>query len=337
MNAVNVIVIGIAGVLLTLALLTGLFVAANWAPERSVAELRARWAPPPSTFLDVAGMRVHVRDEGPGEDKSPIVLVHGTGSSLHAWEGWAQVLKRGRRVIRLDLPGFGLTGPSPDSIYTIDRDIAVVIGVIDKLGVERCVLGGTSLGGTIAWQMALAYPSRVEKLILVDLGGYPANPISQPLGFRLAKLPGAGWLLENTLPRFLVAQGFRDVFGDPNRVTDEMIERSIELTQREGNRRALIDRFRQRNSGGLSKRIPELKLPTLILWGGKDRLIPPSNAERFHHDIAGSRLVIFDDLGHAPEEEDPARTVAAVKQFLDMPNEARPMSSTPAAAGGNPG
>ncbi len=95
-----------------------------------------------------------------------------------------------------------------------------------------------------------------------------------------------------------------------------MVDRSVELTQREGNRRALLERLRQSSSGTYAQRISELKLPALILWGGKDRLIPPSNAQRFHRDIAGSILVIFDDLGHAPEEEDPAKTVAAVKQFL---------------------
>jgi len=312
------IMMSIAGVLFALVLLAILFVAANWAPERSVAELQARWAPPPSTFLDIAGMKVHLRDEGPKEDKSPIVLVHGTGSSLHAWEGWAQVLKDKRRVIRFDLPGFGLTGPSPDGIYSIDNDIGVLIAILDKLRVDHCVLAGASLGGGIAWRAALTHPLPVEKIILVDAGGYPTKPISQPIGFRLASIPGMDWLFENILPRYLVEQGFRDVWGDPNRVTPEMVERSIELTQREGNRRALLDRFHQyRGSGSLSQRIPELKLPTLIIWGGRDRLIPPENAERFHRDIVGSTLVIFKDLGHAPEEEDPARTVAAVKQFLD--------------------
>src|SRR5262249_7183402 len=95
-----------------------------------------------------------------------------------------------------------------------------------------------------------------------------------------------------------------------------MIDRSVELTQREGNRRALVDRSKQRQWGALSHRIPELKLPTLIVWGGRDRLLPPEDAERFHREIAGSTLAMFDDLGHAPEEEDPVRTVAAVKKFL---------------------
>jgi pimeloyl-ACP methyl ester carboxylesterase len=135
---------------------------------------------------------------------------------------------------------------------------------------------------------------------------------------RLLRIPGLPWLMQHTLPRSLVEQGLRNVFGDPSRVTPEMIERSFELTAREGNRRALVDRVRQRSAATSFERIRELKLPTLIIWGGRDRLIPLDDAERFHRDIAGSVLEIFDDLGHAPEEEDPARTVAAVKRFLQI-------------------
>ncbi len=107
------------GILIALALLVGGYLATTWAPERDVEELRGRWAPAPSVFLEVAGMRVHVRDEGPREDACPIVLIHGTSSSLHTWDGWAAALKEQRRVVRFDLPGFGLTGPSPDGIFRI--------------------------------------------------------------------------------------------------------------------------------------------------------------------------------------------------------------------------
>jgi pimeloyl-ACP methyl ester carboxylesterase len=308
----------VLGILVVLVLAAGIFIATTWAPERSVAELQARWAPPPSVFVDVAGMKLHLRDEGPRDDPSPIVLLHGSGSSLHAWEGWVAVLKAQRRVITLDLPGFGLTGPSPDGVYTVDNDVRVVIALFDKLGIARCVLGGNSLGGAVAWRTALAHPSRVDKLILVDAGGYPSHSTSIPLGFRLARMPVVSWLLQNTLPRFLVVQGMRNVFGDPAKVTPEMVDRAVELTQREGNRRAFIERARQRSSASLAPRIPELKLPTLVMWGGRDRLIPPDDAEHFHRDIAGSTLAMFDDLGHAPEEEDPVRSVAAVKQFLGL-------------------
>jgi pimeloyl-ACP methyl ester carboxylesterase len=307
----------IAGVLAFLLLLIVAFIAANWAPERSLAELRGRWAPAPSLFVDVAGLNVHMRDEGPADDPTPVVLLHGTGSSLHAWDGWVEALKETRRVIRFDLPGFGLTGPSPARIYTLDNDARVVIALLDRLAIKRCVIGGNSLGGAVAWRTALAHPYRVEKLILVDAVGYPDHSISIPIGYRLAQMPALTWLLKNTLPRSLVKQGLHNIFGDPKRVTREMIDRAVDLNQREGNRQALVERLRQRRPSALCKRIPELTVPTLILWGGRDRLIPPDDAKRFHRDIAGSTLVIFDDLGHAPEEEDPVRTVEAVKRFLD--------------------
>ena len=309
----------IGGTLIGTAALTGLYVALNWAPERSVKELRARWGRIPSVFLKVAGMKVHLRDEGPRDDPSPIVLLHGTLSSLHTWEGWVEALKSKRRVIRFDLAGFGLTGPSPDRSYNMKNDVRLVIAVLDALGVKCCVLGGNSLGGGISWRTALAHPSRVEKLILVDSDGYRTRPISMPIAFYFAGMPMNDWMLRNTFPRGLMEQGLRNVYGDPKKVTPELMVRYRELAQCEGNRRALIERGKQwRRPTTLSHRIAELKLPTLIIWGGRDRLIPPDTAERFHHDIAGSTMVMFDDLGHLPHEEDPVRTVDAVKQFLRL-------------------
>ena len=194
----------------------------------------------------------------------------------------------------------------------------VTLAVLDRLGIARCVLGGNSLGGAVAWRTALAHPARVEKLILVDAGGYPEHSLSVPIGMRLLRVPGILWLMRNTLPRSLVEQGLRNTFGDPSRVTPEMVERAFDLTSREGNRRALLDRVAERSGKSPFERIRELTLPTLIIWGGRDRLIPPEDAERFHRDIEGSVLAIFDDLGHAPEEEDPVRTAATVKRFLQI-------------------
>src|SRR6185369_16326684 len=91
---------------------------ATWAPDVPVAELRTRWAPPPSRFIEVDGLQVHLRDEGPHDDPEPIVLLHGTSASLHTWEGWARALRDTRRVIRFDLPGFGLTGPNRQDDYS---------------------------------------------------------------------------------------------------------------------------------------------------------------------------------------------------------------------------
>ncbi len=306
----------LGGVLSAMVLALAVFMAMNWEPDRPLSALQARWAQPPSTFIDVQGMHVHLRDEGPRTDPVPIVLLHGTSSSLHTWDGWAEGLKSSRRVIRFDLPGFGLTGPSADGDYRIESYVRFVAAMLDRLGVSRCVIAGNSFGGQVAWETALAHPQRIDKLILVDAAGYPLQPKSIPIGFRIARIPVLNRVMEFALPRRLVESSVRNVYGDPGKVTPELVDRYFAITLREGNRRALAQRFEQMAAGLHADRIAALKLPTLILWGGRDRLIPPTDAERFHRDIAGSRLSVFGELGHVPQEEDPAATVAVARQFL---------------------
>ena len=290
---------------------------AIWAPDRPVERLMPRWAGPPSQFLQVGAMNVHLRDEGPRDDPVPVVLLHGTSASLHTWEGWATALRGQRRVIRFDLAGFGLTGPHNLNNYSMESYVAFVTAVLDKLGVQRFVLAGNSLGGQIALELAHALPQRVDKLVLVDSAGYEFTPESIPMGFRIARVPGLRGLVELVLPRGVVQDSVRNVYGDPSKVTPELVDRYYELTLRAGNRRALANRFQQMLVSD-GAHIKGLKLPTLILWGGKDRLIPPDSGRAFARDIVGSRLVVFDELGHVPQEEDPGRTVAEVSRFIGL-------------------
>ncbi|VXC94895.1 Alpha/beta hydrolase [Pseudomonas sp. 9AZ] len=312
----RVVQISVSLVLLLLISLVAA-VAWNWAPDRSLADLKPRWALPPSEFLAIDGMLVHLRDQGPRDDPAPIVLLHGTSASLHTWEGWVTSLQAKRRVISLDLPGFGLTGPFPDGDYRMSHYSAFLARVLDQLQVPRAVVAGNSFGGQLAWQFALDHPQRVERLVLVDAAGYPRNATSIPIGFRLAQIPALAPLMANLLPRQMIEASIRNVYGDPSKVSDELIDRYYELTLRAGNREALRQRFIQAEAGQGFTRIAELKVPTLIIWGGRDELIPPDNAERFKRDIQGSRLVLFDDLGHVPQEEDPSRTVAVLMGFLE--------------------
>lgn len=291
-------------------------VALTWAPDRPLGALVKRWAPAPSVFVDVKGLAVHLRDEGRRDDPLPIVLLHGTSASLHTWEGWVGALKTQRRVVTLDLPGFGLTGPNTANDYSSAAYTRFVLDLLDTLGIQRCILGGNSLGGDIAWQVAVAAPQRVARLILVDAGGYPLQSQSVPIGFRVARMPGLNKLMEHTLPRTLIESSVRNVYGNPDRVTPALVDRYEELTLREGNRRALARRFAQADFGAHAARIKELTMPTLILWGGRDQLIPVDHARRFQQDIAASSVQVFEALGHVPHEEDPAATVAAVQAFL---------------------
>ena len=313
MRRATKIAASVAGALLLL--LAG-FTALNWAPDRPVSELAARWAQPPSMFIDVAGMRVHVRDEGLRDDPVPIILLHGTSASLHTWDGWVRELEQDRRVIRVDMPGFGLTGPTPDGDYTIAAYVRFATAVLDHFGIEHCVLAGNSFGGWVAWETALALPGRVNALILVDSAGYAIRSQSVPIAFRIAQIPVLNRLMEVTLPRSMIESSVRNVYGHPDKVTPELVDRYYEITLRQGNRKSLVQRFVQAPLGIDEERIKELKVPTLILWGGRDRLIPLEYAGLFNRDIAGSELVVFDDLGHVPQEEDATRTVGAAKAFL---------------------
>jgi len=302
-------------------------IATSWAPDRPVSELEARWAQPPSMFVDVAGLRAHVRDEGPRDDPTPIVLLHGTSDSLHTWGGWTETLARERRVIRVDLPGFGLTGPAPDGDYRVERHVEFVTALLDTLGVRRFVVVGNSFGGWVSWEMALAHPDRVTALVLVDAAGYPLESQSVPIGFRIARVPGLNRLVRSILPRNVVESSVKNTYGDPSRVTPELVDRYYELTLREGNRTALPQRFAAGRWTTDPARVRQLQLPSLILWGGRDRLIPLHYGERFHRDIAGSEFVVFPELGHMPQEEDPQATVAELRRFL-----ARLVMSSAAAA-----
>jgi pimeloyl-ACP methyl ester carboxylesterase len=302
-----------------LALLAALVAALawTWAPDRGVDTLKARWAPQPSHFVTLQGMQVHVRDEGPRDDPIPIVLIHGTSASLHTWDGWVAALSPHRRVIRMDLPGFGLTGPAPDTDYSMARYSGFMRDLLDLLKLNEVVMAGNSLGGGIAWQTALAHPTRVRQLILVDATGYPLQPQSMPIGFRLVQIAWLAPVTQKILPRKMIEANVRNVYGQPDKVSPALVDRYYELTLREGNRASLTQRFQYRSSdAALAEQISQLRLPTLILWGSEDRLIPPEHGQRFQQGIASSELQVFEGLGHVPHEEDPEATVQVVKSFL---------------------
>lgn len=298
-------------VLVAVAIAVFLFL--YWAPDRSVDSLAPKWASSPSQFIAMDGMQVHVRDEGPRDDPIPIVLLHGTGSSLHTWDAWTASLSPKRRVIRFDRPGFGLTGPDPLDRYDMTHSAAFTLELLRKLGVHRFVIAGNSSGGRVAWHVALAAPERVDRLVLIAAGGYPRRtPL--PIGLRIAQSP-LGLLLSKVLPRSAVEGGVRGTYGDPSKVTAALVDRNYEIALRQGNRAALGETLRQGDPAD-SADIRSIRTPTLILWGTLDSVIPVQDAETFHRDIAGSELVTFEGVGHLPQEESPDATIAAFTEWL---------------------
>ena len=302
---------GVCGLLLLLAALMALGVRL----DRPAADVEARWAAPPSRFIEVDGLRVHYRDRGAGP---ALLLLHGSSSSLFTWEGWALELARDHRVVTVDLPGHGLTGPDARGRYRSVELAAFVDHFVAALGLAHFAIGGNSMGGGVAWRYALLHPERVDRLILVDAAGQPRQE-PRPFALRIFSSPALGHLARWISPRFLVARSVRDVYGDPGRVTAARIDLYEDLLLRAGNREATRRRLgatAHEDDDGLWARLGEIRTPTLILWGSRDRWILPKYAGRFAAAIAGSQLVMLDGLGHVPMEEDPARSVAPVRAFL---------------------
>ncbi len=303
-----------------------LLTAAFYRPDISAERIEALYADSPaSRFVTIDGVRIHYRDNRPengsASGKRPLVLLHGTFASLHTWEGWIEELDNEQRIITLDLPGFGLTGPDPSGDYSMERTLFILDRFLDAVGAfnggdSRIHIGGNSLGGSIAWNFVLAYPDQCASLILIDSAGYHENTDPPPLIFRLARMRLPGTLLSRFTPKFLFRILLRQVYGNPEQLEESTVERYYLINRREGNRTAFLSRTQQTGDPDTSEEIPTIALPTLILWGEKDRWISPKAGRRFNSEIPDSSLVLFAEAGHVPMEEQPVQTAEELRLFL---------------------
>ncbi len=304
---------------LTFLLLCTSFCAVYWQNDIPLAELKDTYAPAPSKFIQVNDVLVHYRDEGNRADSTPIVLIHGTAASLHTWEAWVKELKQTHRVISMDLPAYGLTGPNKTGDYSQEYYAQFMHHFLEKLDVKKCILGGNSLGGAIAWRYALNYPTEVYKLILIDAAGYPMESKSVPMAFQLAGVPVLNNIFQFITPRFIVQKSIENVYADKTKVEPDLVDRYFNLALRAGNRQAFIERmstFKTLLNDSTYLQIKNIKTPTLILWGDKDLLIPLTVAENFHADLPNDTLVVLKNLGHTPMEENPKQSLQVLINFL---------------------
>lgn len=301
-------------ILLYTAIILLLLVAALYRTDLSVVELKSRYANTVSSgFLELDGMNVHYRLEGNPSDSIPLVLIHGTGAMLQTWDGWVDALKTSRRLIRLDLPGYGLTGPQPQNEASARYYARFMALFIERLGYKRCDVAGNSLGGNIAWHMALMGGDRIRQLVLIDAAGYPFRSKSVPIGFRLARLPLLGGFLAKLTPDALFRSSLENVYVNDALVTDSLVQRYADLNRREGNRENFVRRRPALDS--LWQQVGQIRQPTLILWGKHDELIPLEVAYRFHRDLPNDTLIVYPNAGHVPMEEIPGQTVADYQRW----------------------
>lgn len=296
-------------ILISLLALILIVLITNIQPDIPLEDLVARYTNEESKFIAIQGMNVHYRDEGTGH---PLVLIHGTSSSLHTWNGWTTILKDRFRVIRMDIPAFGLTGPNANHDYSMNGYCAFLKEFLKVLGVDSCYLAGNSLGGEIVWNFAVRYPAIVKKAILIDAAGYSKH--ETPFVIRLARSP-AGSIFRYITPRFIVANSVYQVYGDDSKVSDLIIDRYYAMALREGNREAFIARakhVRVPNHGKLST----ITIPVLVMWGEEDSWISTEFARKFHKDLPNSQLFIYPGAGHIPMEEIPELTAQDARRFL---------------------
>jgi pimeloyl-ACP methyl ester carboxylesterase len=308
------------GSIIAAAVLVALLAAAAWlyTPDKPLKVLEAKYLRSPQDMIEVAGTRLHVRDDGP-KDKSAnpapvVIMIHGFGSSLQTWEPWALALEPTYRVIRFDLPGSGLSAPDPKGDYTDTRTITVLLALMDRLGVAKASLIGNSIGGRIAWTFAALHPDRVDKLVLISPDGF-ASP-----GFdygHAAKVPAVLGVMRYVLPKSLLRDNLKLAYGDPAALTDRTVTRYHDLMLAPGGRQALLSRMKETVLVDPRPLLKRIQAPVLLVWGERDGMIPFGNAKDYLQYLPHARLIALPALGHVPQEEAPTQSLPPVLDFLN--------------------
>jgi pimeloyl-ACP methyl ester carboxylesterase len=295
--------------------LLGVFLLSSCDADIPVAELKEKYQKVNSAFIDIDGVPVHYIIEGKLDDSLPIVFIHGTSASLHTWDTLSSLLKANKKIIRFDLPAFGLTGPNRLNQYNFNFYNQFLDQLLLKLNVTKCIVAGNSLGGSIAWNYAIASPDKVKQLILLDASGYPKKDEKGSLGFKLAGIPVLNQALKHISPISLIRKSLEDAFYNKALVTEKMVQQYHDMLLREGNRAAVLELFQHPMKPDATK-IKAITQPTLIIWGKEDQLISYKNAALFKQDIRDSRVLVLDKVGHIPMEEAPNQVAAAIIEFI---------------------
>ncbi len=240
-----------------------------WTPDLERAELEKRYVASSPQMLDVDGLKVHYKETGP-QAAPALLLMHGFGSSLQAWDDWSLKLEQKYRVIRLDLPGFGLTGASPANDYSEEKDLAILTHFADKLGLEKFSIIGHSMGGKMAWTLAASQPERVQALVLMAPDGFPE---AKDFGTKPYEVPAVTGLIKYFLPKYLVRKSIEPAFAEADALSDARVNRYYDMLRAPSVRAAILERSNQTIYTDPVPRLKAIKAPTLLIWGEQDQMI----------------------------------------------------------------
>ena len=284
-----------------------------WTPDLERAGLEERYFSSSPQIIDVDGLKIYYKETGP-QAAPALLLLHGFGSSLQAWDDWSLKLEQKYRVIRLDLPGFGLTGASPANDYSEEKDLAILTHFVDKLGLEKFSIIGHSMGGKMAWTLAASQPERVQALVLMAPDGFPE---AKDIGTKPYEVPAVTGLIKYFLPKYLVRKSIEPAFAEADALSDARVNRYYDMLRAPGVRAAILERSNQTIYTDPVPRLKAIKAPTLLIWGEQDQMIPSTNAKSYANVLSNSTTVLVPKLGHLLQEEQPEKGLTAVMQFLD--------------------
>ena len=273
--------------------------------------------PEHSWFTTVGGVRIHYQEAG-DEKAPPMILIHGFISSTLIWSGvFLRLADAGFRAIAIDLPGYGYSDKPADGRYTIDAQAQAVVGLMDRLGIEKATIVGASYGGAVAATMALDSPERVDRLVLI--GAVSNDEPKKKLLLRLSRLPVIGDIVTPLFlgSRWVLRKRMEEMYRRIGAPLDErMLEARHHLLATANMQRAMIRTVRRWSANRISREASLIRPPTLLVWGRNDRLVALSGSRRVMRAVPHARLAVLDRCGHLPMLEQPEQFNRAVADFL---------------------
>jgi pimeloyl-ACP methyl ester carboxylesterase len=278
------------------------------------ADLEAKYANEASRFLNVAGVRIHYRDEGP-RDAPALVLVHANFASLLGWKPWAEALKKNYRVIRFDMTSHGLTGPDPSGDYTLDRTMELAEKFIDAMGLENFTIGGTSLGGTVSMLYTIRHPERIDGLILLSPGSLEGREQKA----RRGEVPDSAYVLKYIMPRALPEFMLTSGFGSMSQPPEALIDQWFELWRLEGQREAQLDRLSQYQVFDVEAAFRAVDAPVLLLWGEDNTTAKFEQAAEVQHLLEDTEVtyISYPGVGHMAVQQAGSVIAVDVRAWLN--------------------
>jgi pimeloyl-ACP methyl ester carboxylesterase len=277
-------------------------------------EIEARYADQDSHFVEIDNVRLHYKSQGSGP---AILLVHGSLGDVADWDGWVRVLAKNYRVVRFDLPGFGISGRIRNGNYSIDRSLSLIDGLMDVIGLEQFAIAGVSYGGPVAFRYAATRTERVTALVImnsagVEYGKQRIDPETGEKAFFQAATTG--------ISRDFIANGLRGAYSNPDLVSEDLIDRKYEIANVKGRTEEGAIMINQYVRGDPYRVLSHVRAPVLVLWGGAEKSLSQETADEFVSAVVNARdvrKVVQPGGGHWMHREHARPTARTVEGFLN--------------------